>query len=74
MSITDPVILVHDQAYAEPWTLHRGRETFYDEGNRQRRWETREGAVAWAQQQGWEPLDEAPEPEAPAPAEQERLF
>lgn len=48
MSIDDPVVLTYDLDYAAPWTLVRGRETFYDENRVQRRWDNPHAAIEWA--------------------------
>ena len=52
------VILLYDSAYELPFYMHRGRETFYDEGGWQRRWATKTEAVAWLQEaHGVTPVD-----------------
>lgn len=55
MSIDDPVILVFDSRYDEPWALIRGRETFFhrDTGDpkiddTQMRWADPHDAIQWA--------------------------
>ena len=46
MSVTDPVV---PQFYAArgTWILVHGRETFYDEADCLREWETLDEALAW---------------------------
>lgn len=55
MAVDDPVVLVFDDRYAEPWALLRGGETFYDRDNPDpkqrdlmRRWQSPRAAIAWA--------------------------
>jgi lipopolysaccharide export system protein LptC len=47
VTITDPVLLVFDDNYMR-WTLHQGRECFYDDQGIMRLWDTLEEARAWA--------------------------
>lgn len=46
MAINDPVVIAHSLKWG--WQLHQGRETFYDENNVMRCWDTIEEARQWA--------------------------
>lgn len=62
MSVTDPVILTMAPEYEKTWALTRGRETFYDEESKQRRWHAWQEAVEWCKANlGVSPLDHLPE-------------
>lgn len=62
MGVKDLVVLVCGPEYELPWSLVRGRETFFDEDNVQRRWATAAEAARWAEDNlGVSPLDHLPE-------------
>lgn len=61
MSLTDSVVLVAHPEFKLPWTLLRGRETFFDESNVMRRWATASEAIAWSESElGVSPLVDLP--------------
>jgi hypothetical protein len=57
MGINDPVVIAHSLKWG--WMLHQGRETFYDENNVMRCWETMEDARQWAiENLGVDPIEQ----------------
>jgi hypothetical protein len=49
MSINDPVMVVYLKR-RKTYILKQGRETFYDENDYMREWETAEGAIEWGKE------------------------
>jgi len=62
MGLTDPVVIVCEPAKELPYTLQRGRETFFDADNYQHRWRTIQEAIDWSETTlGVSPLDHLPD-------------
>jgi hypothetical protein len=51
MSICDPITVEYNEKRKKYYLL-RGRETFYDEDNYWRLWDTPEEAIEWAKKEG----------------------
>jgi hypothetical protein len=63
VSVNDPIILGWSKKWG--WMLHQGRETFFNENNEMRCWDTMEEARQWAiDNLGVDPLEENCPPEA----------